>query len=281
MKIFISADMEGVTGVVVYPHGEYYDRMRRIMTAEVNGAVQGAVDAGADTVVVADSHGGTFKTLRIEDLHERAELITGGPRPLDQVHGLDASYAAVFLLGYHTMGGRAGVLAHTMRGVIVSALRVNDILVGEIGLNAMVAGDLGVPVTLVTGDDLVAREARELMPWVRTAVVKQAVGRYAARSLPPARSAGLIREAASSSLQALPEMRPLAVKRPVHFQIAFRDSGMAQWAECIPTVRRDDDVTVSFEAGDMVQGYKLFRALVLLAGAGFDSMEKGWRGTQD
>ncbi|MGW5028333.1 M55 family metallopeptidase, partial [Streptomyces albidoflavus] len=186
-RILISVDMEGVSGIVhpreTHPDGYDYGRARALMTAEANAAVAGVLDAepGAE-VWVADAHG-SYRNLLPEEVDRRARLVRGKPRPLGMLGGIDERTDAVLFVGYHVRAGAGpGVLAHTMSDALLD-VRVDGRSLGEIGLNAAVAGHLGVPVVLLSGDDAACAEVRELVPGVRTVAVKEALGQFAAAGL--------------------------------------------------------------------------------------------------
>src|SRR5262249_53319110 len=167
LKVFISVDMEGVSGVVTNDQtsagGADYNRFRRLMTEETNAAIDGAREAGATEIVVNDSHG-SMRNLLIEELHAPAELISSNIKPMGMMQGIDSSFDAVIFVGYHAKAGSAvGVLAHTGSGAIAD-LRINGRSVGEAGMNILAAGVLGVPVVMITGDQEALAQARELVP---------------------------------------------------------------------------------------------------------------------
>lgn len=268
MKIYISVDMEGVTGVTAAQHVDAshpeYARFRRLMTQDVNAAIEGAMAAGATEVVVNDSHAWMCNVL-IEELHPGAELISGSNKPLLQMQGLDESYDGVFFVGYHAMeGAEAATLNHTIMGRAVTRIAVNGIEVGETAINAGTAGHFGVPVALVTGDDKVAAEAKRFLPQVETAVVKEAYDRYVAKSMPPARSHALIKERARLAVEKLPQLQPYRVATPVAIEITFKTTAEAAFCTLFPTVTRVDSKTVRVEADDYLTAYKqLWGCLVL------------------
>jgi D-amino peptidase len=203
MKVFISADMEGISGVTNGEHvrrdGKEHERAQKLMTEEVNAAVEGAFEAGAKKVIVNDSHG-TMRNIIPEELHKDVELITGSPKPMFMMEGLDSSFNAVFFVGYHGMRGfYPSILEHTYSSRVVYNLFMNDKLVGETGINAAIAGHYGVPVALVTGDKKLAEEAQTFLKNVKTVVVKEAVGRTAARCLSPIKARQLIKKGCSKS----------------------------------------------------------------------------------
>ena len=187
MRVFISADMEGVTGLVaaseLLPEGADYPRFRALMTADVNAAIAGLVAGGAASVLVCDAHNNS-RNILIEDLHPAARLIRGGSKPLGMMEGMEATFAAACFVGYHAMFGTHRAIAdHTWDPYAVQAVTINGRLVGEIGLNAAIAGWFGVPVALVTGDDATARETADLLPWAERVIIKEAKGRFAADCL--------------------------------------------------------------------------------------------------
>jgi len=287
VKIFISADIEGISGVVHGDHAgpgrtEEYPRARRLMTRQVNAAVEGAVEGGAETVIVNDSHG-SMRNILIEDLHPKARLITGSPKPLSMMQGVEDCRAALFI-GYHSAAGTPGVLSHTYSSRTVHELRIQGRPAGETLLNAGIAGYYGVPVLLVVGDGAVAEEAAGVLPGVRTVAVKEPAGRYAAACLPLEEANGLIREAAREAVQTLAAggsgkaraadagrggPAPLEPPSPITFQIRFMDWGQAEAAAMIPGVERIDPVTLAFTHSDYIVGFKAVRAMIgLAAGAG-------------
>src|ERR1700687_4839633 len=192
MKIRIAADMEGISGIVhweqVTPgHQEYLSRGRRLMTADVNAAINGAFEGGASEVVVSDGHW-DGRNILIEDLDSRARLNSGSPSPFSMLQSIDDTPTpeALIFVGYHAMAGtKKGVLDHTWSDERIRAVYVNERLVGEIGLNAALAGEFGAPVIALTGDQHACAEAQDLLgPALEIAAVKNATGRYAAPCLP-------------------------------------------------------------------------------------------------
>lgn len=268
MKIYVSADLEGISGITHWDEtgkegGEDYQRARRLMTREVNAAIEGALQAGAIEVVVNDSHG-NMRNLLIEEVHPAARLISGSPKPFSMVEGLDASFGAAFFIGYHARAASRGVLSHTYTGS-VAEYRVNGRVVGETGMNAAVAGEYGVPVVLVSGDSTVVEEARALLGPVETVAVKEYVARNAAASLPPEKVHALLREAARRAVERARDIQPFRVERPVEIQIRFTHSGLADAAELMPGALRVGEVTVAYRAPDFLTAYRAGRALMALA----------------
>ena len=264
LKVFISVDMEGVSGVVAGEQtgagGADYNRFRRLMTEETNAAIDGAVIAGATEIVVNDSHG-SMRNLLIEELRAPAELISSNIKPLGMVQGLDATFDAAVFIGYHAKAGSAvGVLAHTGSGTI-GDLRINGRSVGEAGMNILAAGALGVPVVMITGDQETIVQARELVPEIEGVQVKEAIGTLAARSLRPEAARQRIHAGIQRALRRRGEIRPVKPALPATFEVTFTQTALAAVAEEIPTVKRVNERTVRFEAADYLQGYRLFRVL--------------------
>jgi D-amino peptidase len=197
LKVYISTDMEGIGGVSTWDvqassRGREYEKFRRLMTEEVNAAIAGAFDAGATDVLVSDSHG-DGQNIDVELLDKRVRLIRAWPRPLDMMEGVDSSFAAATFVGYHASEWTPGaVLAHTFNGEISVAL--NGVTVPEAGFNAAIAGDFGVPVVFLSGDQAIGKEAKRLLGPIETIAVKQAIGFYAAVMIHPEESRRLIRE---------------------------------------------------------------------------------------
>lgn len=205
MRVFVSADMEGISGIAApedVAKGEpEYDAGTELMAADVNAAIDGALEAGADEILVNDSHS-TMRNLEAGALREEARLIRGGSKPRSMMQGLSADHDVAFFVGYHAMAGTPGaVLNHTYYAHELVSLRVGGREVGELGYNAGLARALGVPVGLVTGDDKTAREAESELEDVETAVVKDGVHRFAADCLPLEAARGEIREAAATAVE--------------------------------------------------------------------------------
>ena len=269
MKIFISADMEGICGIVsdrqTIPGDREYERGQRLMTADVNAVIEGAVQGGATEIVVNDSHG-PMRNLLIELLHPAAQLISGSPKPLSMMQGLDESFQAVFLVGYHAQAGTGNaILDHTFSGRIYQ-VAINDIVLGEMGLNAALAGYWGVPVRLVTGDTVLAEQTRQLLGPVEVVAVKEAYGRTAAKCLPLQEAYQRLTSAAQRALEHTGQ--PFALPKgtaPYTLQVDFQRSSYADMAEMIPASRRTGPRRVEFDHADYMTIYKVWRTMVALA----------------
>ena len=265
LTVFISVDMEGVSGVVdrdqTSATGHDYERFRKLMTVEANAAIDGARDAGATHILVNDSHG-SHRNLLIEELHAPAELISNSIKPMGMMAGLDASFAAAIFIGYHAKASSAdGVLAHTGNGTTIADLRINGRSVGEGGMNIHAAGAMGVPVVLVSGDQAAIAEIRELVPNIEGVQVKEAFGTAAARSLRPDEAVRLIREGTARAIRRRGEIEPAPASLPVRFEGSFTDPSLALMAEQIPTVERTGSHAVGFVVEDYLEGYRFVRIL--------------------
>ncbi len=271
MNVLISVDMEGISGVVtvdqVYSAHKEYGRFRKLMTAEANAAIEGALAGGADQVVVNDSHGGMANIL-IEELHPAAELISGSPKPFGMMQGIGADVDGVFLVGYHAASGTgAAVLEHTWSGRVVD-VQLNNQVVGETGINAALAGAFGVPVVLVTGDQAVTEEAHALLGEIEVVAVKQGVARTAARCLHPQVARERIQQAAERAVALAKRTPPFVLATPIALRVAFRRASQADRAALIPGSLRVDGRTVEWTGDDMPTLYKVFEAMTTLASVG-------------
>lgn len=280
MRVYISVDMEGCSGVAhrehTSPKGYDYELARRLMTAEANAAVQGAFDGGASAVVVSDSHGGNgMRNLLLHDLDERAEIIIGSPRRLGQLEGLDSSFAAVLLVGYHTRHGAAGVLSHTTHGQAIANLWLNDSLVGEIGLNARLAGQFGVPIAMVSGDDLTIAEAKTELSECEGVIVKKALGRYAAQCLHPRQAQTVIKQGASTAVQKASTLQAFHTPAPVRIRLQFKETGSAESAARAFGASLLNDDTVTLECTDMEEAYAAYSTLIDLWQPAWGAWERG------
>jgi D-amino peptidase len=269
MKVFVSADMEGTAGVTdwdqVLPDRHDYARFRRLMTEEVNAAILGALEAGAKEIVVNDSHN-TMRNLLIEELHPQAQLISGSPKPYSMMQGIDASFDAVFFTGYHGAAGtQNAILDHTYSSATVRQIKLGATVVGEAGLNAALAGHFKVPVALVTGDSTAVAQTRKLVPHAETVVVKEPIGRVAARSYQPVEARRRIKDGATRALKRIRDMKPFAVPRPVSLEVEWMYTAMADRCMLIPGMSRVGPRTTGYKAKDVEQAFTLMMACLVMA----------------
>lgn len=272
MRVYVSVDMEGIAGVVhedqtdpIQPrHAAEYNRSCRLMTAEANAAIAGALEAGATRVVVNDSHW-LMRNLLADELNPAAELMSGGPKRLSMVQGIEEGFDGAMFIGYHAQAGtRDAIIDHTYTSRVYQA-RINGKPVGELALNAAMAGSWGVPVALVSGDQALAAEASALLgATVETVIVKHAVGRFAARSLAPSVACERIRNGAKSALQ---RSHPLfTFSAPIRLEVDFVVSQMADMAELVPGTTRSGGRTVCYDGDDYREMFRAWRAMYNLAG---------------
>jgi D-amino peptidase len=257
MKILISADMEGVTGVVtgeqLSPQGFEYQRFREIMTQEVNTAIEAAFAAGATEIVVADSHG-NGQNLLIDKLPKNITLVRAWPRPLAMVQGIDETFAGVIFLGYHSgTTNLAGVRAHTMSSANLADVRLNGVSVPEAGLNAAIAGHFNVPVIMISGDDAAVKEATELLGNIEGAVVKWNYGFHSARTLMPEAGNDVIREKVKSAVARINDFKPYKVANPVRLDVRFKNYRPAELMSYLSIVERTDAHSIRFQGKDIIE----------------------------
>jgi len=204
VQIYISADMEGITGLVdaadVQPGGTDYERGRVMMTEDVNAAVRGALTAGATRVLVNDAHG-PMRNILPDQLHPAAHLVRGRPKTMGMLEGLDGSFDATICVGYHARAGALGVLSHSFMGHEIEDMWLDSYPVGEIGLVHATTAALGAPVVLLTGDDAACAEVSDWDPAVETVPVKRARARFAAQLLPVGEARHAIETSVAAALQ--------------------------------------------------------------------------------
>jgi D-amino peptidase len=270
LKVYISVDMEGIAGVVhsdqVSSSGKDYNLARRWTTDETNAAIEGALEAGATEIVVNDSHG-SKRNIIASLVNPEAYLITGSPKPLGMMQGIDETFDAIIFLGYHSKAGtKDAVLDHTMSGSAFASIVINDIEMSEAQINAALGAVYDVPVVLITGDSTVCKQTQEeLGKELEIAVVKEAVGRYAAKTLTPEKACVLIKEKTKKALQKKSWVKPYKLHSPFRFQVNFNRSSMADMAEFIPQMERVNSKTVRFVSDNFIQGFKLMRVLMYIA----------------
>ena len=257
MKIYISADMEGIVGVVTNeqlgPQGFEYNRFREFMTAEVNAAAQAAFDAGATEVVISDSHG-NGQNLLIEKLPRQVTVVRSWPRPLMMMQGIDETFDGAIFIGYHTStNNTAGVRAHTISSARLADVRLNNLSMPEAGINAAIAGHFNVPVIMISGDDAVIKEVTGLLGNIEGAVVKWAYGFHSARTLTPEVALDLIREKVQRAISRLKEFKPYKVKAPVQLDVRFKNYRPSEMLSYLSIVERTDSHSIRFIGKDIVE----------------------------
>lgn len=257
LKIYISADMEGVVGVVTSdqlgPGGFEYQTFRRIMTNEVNAAIEAAREMGATEILVSDSHG-NGENLLIEELPSDIQLIRSWPRPLMMMEGIDDSFDAAIFIGYHaSTSNTRGVRAHTISSANLTAVRLNGVDMMEASINAAIAGDFGVPVVMISGDDAVVEEARRIVGDMEGAILKWSLGFHSARTLMPEAGYAIIKERVRAALGRLDDFTPYRIEGPIALEISFKNYMPAELLAYLPNVERVDAHTIRFIGKDMTE----------------------------
>ena len=255
LKIYISADMEGVVGAVtgdqLGPSGFEYGRFREFMTREVLAAIGAAKAAGATEVLVSDSHG-NGENILIEMLPEDVMLVRSWPRPLMMMQGIDETFDAAIFLGYHAgTHNTEGVRAHTISSARLADVRLNGRSVPEAGINAAIAGHFGVPVIMISGDDAAVEEAQELIGDLEGAVVKWNYGFHSARTLTPAAAYKLIAEKVTAAIARLDSFEPFVMSAPVTLDVRFKSYRPAQMMSYLSIVEQVDSHTIRY-IGDTI-----------------------------
>lgn len=258
LKVYISADMEGITGVAsadqLSPGSFEYERAREWMTGEVLAAIQGARDAGATEFVVSDSHG-NGESLLIDRFPADipVTIVRSFPRPLGMMEGIDSSFAAVIFIGYHaSTSSTTGVRAHTISSALLTRISLNGTSMSEAGINAAIAAQYGVPVVMLTGDDAIVSETKSRLGPIEGVVVKRAIGFHSTATLTPEAARKLIREHAAMAVRRRGEMRPYPMTRPVTLDISFKNYRPVELLGYLPNVQRIDSHTIRFVGHDMV-----------------------------
>ncbi len=268
MKLYLSVDMEGITGLPDYTYVDSskhnYERARKIMTEETNYVIEAAFQQGCTEIVVNDSHS-KMNNLLIEALHPEAYLITGDVKPYSMMQGLDESFDGAIFVGYHARAGQFGVMSHAM----IHAVRnfyINDHVIGEMGLNAYLAGYYNVPLLMVTGDDQAAKEAEDLIQGISTAAVKSSISRSAVKSLSPKKAGELLTKQVGVALENRQKVQPLIPPEKPVLRIEFTNYGQAEWANLMPGTEIEKGTTiVRFEAKDMKEAYQAMLVMTELA----------------
>ncbi|QIY74534.1 M55 family metallopeptidase [Streptomyces sp. RLB1-33] len=270
MKILISADMEGATGVTwpadVLPGTPQWERCRPMFTSDVNAAVLGFFDGGADEVLINEAHW-SMRNLLLEQLDDRAEMITGRHKTLSMVEGVQhGDVDGIAFVGYHTGAGTEGVLAHTYLPNSITGVWVNDVRASEGLLNSHVVAEYGVPVVLVTGDDLTCEDALGYAPEALKVAVKDHVSRYAAVCRTPARTAADIRGAAKAAAALAVRQEPL-VSGPFKVALEFDAEHLSMAATVVPGVRPVGERKVVYTSDTMYEGIRTFKAVTTIVSA--------------
>jgi D-amino peptidase len=273
MKVLISVDMEGTTGVTcpddVRPNTPGWSHFRNIMTDEANAAVEGFLQGGATEFLVNDSHS-SMRNLQIDRLHPKATLLSGRHKQYSMMEGIDSGVDAVAFVGYHTGAGKQGILSHTYLGNTYTGVWLNEFECSEGYLNSLLAAQFGAPIVLVTGDDLTVAETKKYVPDVHAVAVKTCVDRYSAICLPPEVTMKAITAAAKASIANI--KKPAQPKGPFTFRIQFDSTQPVIAATAIPFVKQTGDREVSFTLDTITDGHRAFGAVATLVKASMEEV---------
>ena len=260
--------MEGVAGIVDWSQcmapGQPYEEGRALLLAEVNAAIDGALAGGATEIVCNDSHG-TMNNLHPADLHGRAAYIAGRHKPGYMMEGLDASFDAVFFVGYHgSISGEASVLSHTYNPSIIARARLNGVECGESGINALVALGHGVPVALITGDQVTADEGAPFLTGAEPVIVKGSITRFAAAQVHPEEAREMIYAGAEAAVRRLGSVPLPGIDLPARLDIDMQTADMASVASWVKGVERSGTRSVRIAGDDPLEVYRSFVAVTYI-----------------
>lgn len=265
LKIFISVDMEGITGTVqpnqLGPQGFEYGRAREWMTGEAKAAIEAAKQAGATDILIADSHGNA-QNLLIDQLPDDVRVVRGFPRPLSMMQGIDDTFEAAIFIGYHASEYTVeAVRGHTFSSARLLAVKLNGLEVSEGIFNAALAGHFGVPVAFVSGDRAAVTQLKSAVPTIEGAIVKDGLGYHSAVTVTPARGQAMIREGVSRALARLGQMQPYRVKTPITLDVSLKFTLDAERLAFIPGLARADAHTVRGTFPDMLHIVRLMQIM--------------------
>jgi D-amino peptidase len=261
LKVFISVDMEGVSGLINWDEtsqgGPDYPLFRKLMTAEANAAIEGALQAGATEIVVRDAHD-SARNILPDMLRPEARLIREWNGPLSMMEGIDKTFDAVVFVGYHARAGTPdAVLKHTMSLALYDVV-LNGVRMPEGGWNAAIAGYFDVPVVFLSGDSAICKQIREIVGNIETVAVKDGIGK-AASMIHPAKAQEMIQKGVAAALRNLKTYRPYKPKPPYKLEIVFTDENQAQRASWVPGAVRTGERSVAFTSTDLMDIVKYFR----------------------
>lgn len=270
MKAFISIDIEGIPGVVsldqVRKEGKDYQKAREWMTEHLLIFLKSLENNGISEILVNDSHGDMANIL-LDEIPENVRVITGSPKKFSMVEGVEGCDFALFL-GYHSRAGSFGVMDHTYFGRVVYNIRINGKIYGEFGINALLAGHFNVPVILISGDDEVLKEAKNLSPEIEILLTKIRRGRFSAENISFKKIEKEIDKKVKNALKKFisGRIKPLKINGKINLEIDFINSAMADIAEIMPGSKRISARTISYKAKNIVEAFMAMRTWIILAG---------------
>ena len=252
--VFMITDAEGIAGICRQEQTEpSLAELRDLLTGEVNAAVQGFLDGGADEVIVWDGHDGS-QTLSAATIHRQAKLLIGSP---GATMTLDRGYKAIAFVGQHSMANvQNGVMAHSFSSLGIQNLLLNGKPIGEIGMVSALAGYFNIPVILLTGDWAAVEEIRALIPQVETVAVKEGLGRYSCISLSAVMARAQTQEAARRAMAAIGKIAPYKIEGPVTLQIEHTTrNSLSPDTGKLPGVEVVDDRTLRIQGKDILEAW--------------------------
>jgi D-amino peptidase len=257
LKIYISADMEGVVGAVtgeqINADGFEYERFRQFMTDEVNAAIDAARAAGATEFVVSDAHG-NGQNLLIEQLPDDVTVIRSWPREYGMMAGIDETFDGVIFTGYHaSTDNTRGVRAHTMSSANITSLRLNGMTMTEGSINAAIAGHFGVPVIMVSGDDIAVAENQVIIGDIEGAVVKWSSGFHSARTLTPEAAYEVIRTRTKSAIDRIDQFEPYVLETPITLELSLKHYQPVELLAYLSNVEKVNSHTIRFVGEDITE----------------------------
>ena len=268
MKLFLSTDFEGVSGIVAWEQiiegNAEYEQGRLLLTNEVNAVITGALEGGAEEFVVNDSHH-YMRNLHPQELSGKATLITGKHKPMYMMEGLDSSFDGVCFVGYHgSIGAEQAILSHTYNPGAIWEVRLNGAIVGESAINALVAAYYNVPIIFISGDKVTIDEAQTIAPDAEKIIVKESLGRFAAAHVHPSVACEMLQMGASRAVRNLQEMRSPVFTKPVSLEVTFLVADMAEMAVWIRGVERVGSRSIRIQSENLLELYRMFVTVVTL-----------------
>ena len=268
MKLFLSTDFEGVSGIVAWEQiiegNAEYEQGRLLLTNEVNAVITGALEGGAKEFVVNDSHH-YMRNLHPQELSGKATLITGKHKPMYMMEGLDSSFDGICFVGYHgSIGAEHAVLSHTYNPGAIWEVRLNGAIVGESAINALVAAYYNVPIIFISGDEVTIDEAQTIAPDAEKIIVKESLGRFAAAHVHPSVACEMLQMGASRAVRNLQEMHSPVFTKPVSLEVTFLVADMAEMALWVRGVERVGPRSITIQSEDLLELYRMFVTVVTL-----------------
>lgn len=264
MKVYISTDMEGITGInnrkFLVDNQPEYTRGRKLMMQDLNAAIEGAIEAGATEILVNDAHG-SMRNLIIEDLHEMADLITGFPKNNLMMSGIDESFDAVMFIGYHAKTGSKGILSHTINSGVFDDVKLNSKSYGETGLNAAIAGFYNVPVVMISGDDVLEKEALDILPDIEFAMTKERQSLNAGKMLNPNKTKIIIKEKAKNGLLKKDKLKVFELSNNIEMEIRLKSPLHADVIEIIPGIKRISSRIVTYNSKNIIEANNIITTI--------------------